>query len=732
MRRRAFLLGAGAVAGGLVVGYRGWAGSFERQAASLTSASEGPLLAGWIKIAPDDSVTVYIPHIDMGQGTHVALAMLAAEELDADWSKVRTERAPGERAFANRFLARGWILGDRRFPLVDGVVGAVFDEAARQVNLQITGGSTAVRFTGRFGMRQAGATARAMLVAAAAERFGVSPGSLGVRDGVVRHEGTGRSASFGELAAAAARQRAPAEPPLKERAQWRIAGTSPLRRDIAPRTDGSFQYGIDFTLPGMLHAAVASAPVHGGRLVSVDPEPARSMPGVSAVVTTDRAVAVVAPGWWQAREALAMLDPVFSQPELAVHDRATLHAEQERALDSGEAEALVDEGDAVRALAGAPASRRIEAAYRVPWLHHGAMEPINVTAQFADGRLTVWAGEQDALGAKAQLVALSGLGWNDVTVHGLAAGGSFGRRIPESADYMEHVFPLARAAAPHPVKLILHREEEFSQGAYRPALASRLAAALGPGGAPVAWDQRFLAGPTRNEAFHLPYAVEHISIHSVPFATHLRTGTWRAVAHTQHAFWTESFIDELAHAADRDPYEYRRALLSHRPRWQRVLDRAAEASGWAQPSVPGRGRGIAIAEAYGSIAAHVVEVAMQDGLPKVERVTAVVDCGAVIDPDTARQQIEGSVIMGLSAAMREEITIEDGAVVQQSFYDYPIFTLADTPPIDVHILEGEGPWGGLGEPGLPPAAPALANAIFAATGKRVRTLPVLNALRPQV
>ena len=728
MRRRTFLLGAGAVAGGLVVGYRGWAGSFERHAASLTSDMEGPLLAGWIKIAPDDTVTVYIPHVDMGQGTHAALAMLAAEELDADWSRVRTVRAPGERAFANRFLARGWILGDRRFPLVDGLVRAAFHEAARQINLQITGGSTAVRFTGRFGMRHAGATARAMLVAAAAARFEVAPGSLTVREGVVLHEATGRSARFGELAEAAARQRPPAEPRLKERAEWRIAGTSPLRPDIPPKTDGSFGYGIDFTLPEMLHAAVMSAPVHGGRLVSVDPAPARARSGVAGVVTTDRAVAVFAQSWWQARAALDVLDPVFSAPELAVSDRQYLWAAQNGALDAGEAEALVEEGDAAQALADAPAARRIEAVYRVPWLHHGAMEPVNVTAQLAEGRLTVWAGEQDALGTKAQMVALSGLAWSDVTVHGLAAGGSFGRRIPDSADYMEHVMPLARAASPRPVKLILHREEEFSQGAYRPALASRLVAALGPDGMPVAWDQRFLAAPTRNEAFRIPYGIPNQSIRAIPFTTHLRTGTWRAVAHTQHVFWTESFVDELAHAAGRDPYQYRRTLLSALPRWQRVLDRAAQAGGWAEPSPPGRGKGIAIAEAYGSIAAHVVEVVVEAGLPKIARVVAVVDCGTVIDPDTARQQVEGSVVMGLSAAMREEITLEGGAVAEQSFRDYPIFMLADTPEIEVHLLESEGPWGGLGEPGLPPAAPALANAVFAATGRRIRILPVLAAL----
>ena len=368
----------------------------------------------------------------------------------------------------------------------------------------------------------------------------------------------------------------------------------------------------------------------------------------------------------------------------------------------------------------------VEATYRTPWLHHGAMEPINVTAQFADGRLTVWAGEQDALGTKAQLMELSGLGADDVEFHGLAAGGAFGRRIPPSADYMEHVVALARAASPRPVKLILHREEEFTQGAYRPALATRISALLGEDGSADRLVADLPLGPTRNEGFALPYRIPNQSLRSVAFATHLRTGTWRAVAHTQHAFWTESFIDELAHAAGRDPYEYRRALLPEGSRERRVLDAAAELAGWDEPLGQGMGRGIAIAESYGTVAAHVVEVAMEDGLPKVRRVSAAVDCGTVIHPDTARQQVEGAIVMGLSAAMREEITLANGVVTEQGFNDYPIFTMADTPRIDITFLKSDGPWGGLGEPGLPPAAPALVNAVFAATGERHRTLPIVR------
>jgi isoquinoline 1-oxidoreductase beta subunit len=729
MRRRTFLFGAAAVTGGLVVGYRAWSASYDRAARAEVEGEGEHLIAGWLKIAKDDTVTVYVPHIDMGQGTHTALALLAAEELDADWSTVRTERAPGEKTFANQFLARGWILEDRRFPLVDGAVDMAFEEISRVINLQITGGSTAVRMTGRFGMRQVGAAARAMLVAAAADRWNVSPSALTVRDGIVSDPASGRTARFGELAEAAAQQSAPAQPTLKSRAEWRLAGTSPGRLDIPAKTNGSFVYGIDFSLPGMLHAAVKSAPVHGGKLVNVDLSPAENAPGVMQALRLDRAVAVIAQSWWQARQALDLLAPEYSDGGATIRNTAELEPTQDRALAGSGWSSLVSEGDAGAAIDGAPAARRVEAVYRVPYLHHAAIEPVNLTARFAEGRLEVWGGEQDALGTKARLVELSGLSSRDVTFHGLAAGGSFGRRVPPSADYLEHVVALAFAASPRPVKLILPREEEFAQGSYRPALATKLAGAIGEDGFPVAWSQHLLAGPTRNEGFALPYRVANQSIRSTDFSTHVRTGTWRAVAHTQHAFWTESFIDELAHLAAADPFEYRRALLTAGSRERTVLEMAAAKAGWGSPLQTGRARGIALAESYGTIVAHVVEASLgEDGTPRVHRVVAALDCGTVVHPDTARQQVEGAIVMGLGAALREEITIENGAVVQANFHDYPIFTLTETPEIEVHFVESEVAWGGLGEPGLPPVAPALCNALFVLTGKRIRALPVMKAL----
>lgn len=729
MRRRTFLFGSAAAAGGLVLGYRAWAASYERAAVGQVQGEGEHLLAGWLKISTDDTVTVYVPHIDMGQGTHTALAMLAAEELDADWSKVRAERAPGEKTFANQFLARGWIIEDRKFPLVDGAVDMAFEEVARFIDLQITGGSTAVRMTGRFGMRRVGAAARAMLVGAAASRWNVPPAQIVVRDSIVTDPGSGRRARFGELAEAAARLPVPHGVPLKQPGVWRIAGTSPGRLDIPAKTDGSFGYGIDLRLPDMLHAALRSAPVHGGRLVDVDLAPARAMPGVLDALRLDNAVAVIAASWWQARRAVDVLAPLFSDGGAKVLDEVALHGAQDQALVLPDGRGMVEIGDAVEAFEATAETHRIAATYRVPYLHHATMEPINITAQFAEGRLTVWGGEQDALGTKARLIELSGLSPNAVTFHGLAAGGAFGRRTPVSADYLDHIVPLARAASPRPVKLILSREEEFTHGAYRPALATVMKASLAPDGRPTAWLQTFLAGPTRNEGFALPYAIANQLIRAIDFATHVRTGTWRAVAHTQHAFWMESFVDELAHAAGQDPFEYRRSLLPEGSRERKVLEKAAEKAGWGAPLPAGHGRGIALAESYGTIAAEVVEVSLgPDGMPHVHRVVAAVDCGTVIHPDTARAQVEGAVLMGLGAALFEEISLEGGAVAETNFPDYPMMTMAEAPVIDVHFVPSDGAWGGLGEPGLPPAAPALCNAFFAAGGKRVRSLPIRRTI----
>ncbi len=735
MKRRTFLIGSLAAAGGLALGYRAWSRSFEAQAVHLVAQDGESLLGGWIKIGADDLVTVYIPHVDMGQGTHTALAMMAAEELDADFSRVRAERAPAEKAFANRFLGEGWVLHRWNIPhVLDEGIDVAFAEAARLFNLQVTGGSTAVRFTGQFGMRIIGAAARAMLVEAAARRWGVGAEHLAAADGIVTHAARGRRARYGDLAADAARLSVPASPRLKPRRDFKIIGTSPPRFDVRAKVQGAAGYGIDLRLPGMLYAAVQAAPVHGGGLLALDPAPALAIPGVERVVSLKHAAAVVARSYWQAQRALAALAAAFSEAGNAGVSSSSLGAAHDRALATDRGRRMQSAGNAEASLGSAPAGRRVDATYRVPFLHHAAMEPINATAQYENGKLTVWAGEQDGLGSKASLARWIGLSAADVTLIPLPVGGAFGRRAAASAAYLEQAARIAMALSPRPVQMIWSREEDFTQGTYRPALTTRLRGALAADGRPLAWSQVYTDNPgvrDHSAAYAVPYAIPNLSIRSVSLPTHVRVGIWRSVAHSQHGFWTETFIDELAHAAGQDPFHYRRDLLPAGSRHRRVLETAAGRAGWGEPLSSGVGRGIALVESFGTVVAHVIEASLgADGIPHVHRVTAAVDCGQVCHPDTATAQVEGAIVMGLSAAIAEAITLEGGMVAQRNFPDYPILTLAQTPPrIDVHFLASDGPWGGLGEPGLPPVAPALGNALFAATGRRLRTLPFVNALR---
>lgn len=482
MKRRTFLLGGAALAGGgLVIGYRAWSNGFRAEAAALTTGDGGKLIAGWVKIGSDDTVTVYVPHVDMGQGTHTALAMMLAEELDADWSKVRAERAPGEKAFANRFLAQGWVLQGWKVPrLLDAPVQATFTEAARFINLQITGGSTAVRFTGQGGLRIVGAAARSMLLQAAANRWQVGTDELATAGGVVAHAKSGRSARYGELAAEAAALPVPTHPPLKPRETYRLVGTSVPRLDIPAKVSGTPLYAIDVRLPQMRYAAVMAPPVHGGKLASVDPAPARAVKGVEQVLAHEDGIGVIATRWWQAQKGLAALKPVFTDGGRGDVSSASLAAAQEQALAIGEGKSMHSAGDAEAALRQAGV-RVVEATYHVPFLHHATMEPINATAQLKDGHLTVWSGEQDALGAKMKLARIAGLDPGQVTLHALPVGGSFGRRVAVTSRHLDQVVRLARAGWPA-ARLVagLHRDARHQRG-LPPALPHRQP--VDPGGA---------------------------------------------------------------------------------------------------------------------------------------------------------------------------------------------------------------------------------------------------------
>jgi len=729
MKRRGFLMVSSAALGGLAVSYATIGSSATPAAAD---ADDGVVLGGWVRIAPDDTVTVYVPHVDMGQGVHTALAMLLAEELDADWNHVRAEQAPADKAFANRFLAEGWILQDRELPtLLDGLVDTMFGLASRTMNLQLTGGSTAVRFTGQVGMRTIGAGARSLLLNAAAARWQVPVGELTAERSVVVHAASGRRARYGELAADAAQLSMPATPALKAASDFKLIGTSPPRSDIPAKVRGAAPYDIDLQLPGMLVATVRAAPVHGERLQSVDAAPAMAVRGVKRVIPLADAVAVVADGYWAARRGADALAPVFADGGQRDVDSEAIFRQHELALNEGKSKAAVERGNAKAQFDRAAKDRVVHALYRVPFLHHAAMQPISGCARFHEGRLTVWAGQQDPLGSKAALMKMAGLPADKVELVALPVGGAFGRRgrstpTGDAMDHLSQLVHIAREMAPAPVKLIWSREEDFTRGVYRPAVASELSAVLGRDGMPQAWRQRFVFHASESDAFGLLYDIPHQSIRSVDSPVHVRTGSWRAVNHTQHGFFTECFIDELARAAWRDPVQYRRELLPANSRARRVLDEAARAADWSRSPSAGMARGVALTESHGSMVAQVAEVTLgSDGRPRVQRIVAAVDCGPRVHADTARQQIEGGILMGLSAALYEHIDIAHGAVVQKNFGDYRMMTLAATPQIDVHFVDGGGAWGGLGEPGVPGAAPAVANAFAALTGKRSRSLPLL-------
>ena len=722
--RRALLGAGGLVGGGLVLGVGVVAFAPDRLTLLPPAQPDHHWLTAWLKIAGDGTVTVVVPHCDMGQGAQTALAMMAAEELDADWSRVVIEEAPAEDAYANAHIIRAFLPGE-----VPAWASRGFDwttyKLAQAVGLQVTGGSASVRSTGRFGMQVAGAAARTMLLQAAAQRWSVPLDQLEVSQSQVVHAATSRSAHFGELAAEAAQSPVPASPVLKSRKQWRLLGTSPQRRDIVAKTDGSLRYGIDVQLPGLLHASVRAAPVQGSTLLSVDEAPARAMPGVQAVIKLPDAVAVVASSWWQAEQAIRKLQPQFSSTSHDGHDSAAWFAAIEASLS--DASGVQHHGDVDAALN--TAAQRLDVRYQLPLLAHAALEPLNATVRHAEGRCEVWAGTQDPLAARKVAAAAAGLSTADVTLHNLPLGGSFGRRLPGSFDYIDQATRIAKAMSPSPVKLLWSRSEDLQHDYYRPAMVAKLQGSVDATGKLTAWRARYNGGGEAAAGVP-PYQVDALDLRSSKPEAPVREGSWRSVGFSQQCFVIESFIDELAQAAQQDPLAFRLAALHHAPRHRAVLQAAAQRAQWGEPLPAGQGRGIALVEAFGSLCAQVAQVQiLADGTIRVLRLVAAVDCGPVIHPDAALAQVQGGMLFGMSAALQGEITLAGGRVQQTGFGDYPQLRIDAAPQVDVEFLVSDAPLGGLGEPGVPPVAPALANAIYAATGKRLRQLPLQRALR---
>jgi isoquinoline 1-oxidoreductase beta subunit len=715
LSRRAIVFSGLSATGALVIGLPMTAEAAMQPPVMADGTNPAKELTAFLIIEPDNTVTVRVPHQEMGQGTSTALAMLVAEELECDWAKVRVEYASANR----NGRADGKLYGRMQ-----------------------TVGSSGLR-TSVTMMQQAGASARERLKLAAAERWKIDPADCIVSAGKCLHKASNRSLDYGALAAAAASVQMPAEPAIKTPDQYRLVGKWTPRLDTPAKLDGSAKFGLDAQVPGMVYAAVWSAPVYGGALKSVDETALKDIRGIIGVVKLKDAVVVVADRYWRAKKGLDGLKIEWDAAGYGAVDSDGLNQAYREALDRPMASAET-KGDAAAALA-APGAKLVEAVYEAPFLSHSAMEPLNCTVALGPDRADVWISTQAPMAVLQQTAKETGLPAEKVYVHNAYVGGGFGRRGGAHDELLQAIAVAKQVGKP--VKLIWSREQDIRRDRFRPQAAVRLRAALGGDGKPQALQARIAVGsllrggngPQEVQASE-PMATECIQNSFYAFTardvgvllknSHVPVSFWRGVGSSQNGFFMESFMDELAHAAGQDPYQYRRALLTDRPDALGVIDALAKHSDWGQPLPKGRGRGIAILEAYGSVSGQVVEVTVsQDGKLKVDRVTCVLDPYHVANPNTVAQQMEGAVIMGMTAALWGEITIKNGAPVESNFHNYRMARMTETPArIDVHLVPSGGPkWGGVGEPGLGPFAPALANAVFAATGKRVRRLPLKHA-----
>lgn len=724
MNRRRFLLAGTVVGGGAIFGYAATRPSRHRRANTELVQDEERYITSFIKIRPDNQITIYVPHSEMGQGIHTALSMMAADELDADWEAVNIEQAPAIDLFANGDLVKGFAAEFGVPNFLMGLVNVSAFAVAEIGNLQTTGGSSSVRYTGEFAMRTAGAAAREMLMETAAARWDVPVEELTTELSHVRHNASGRSFSYGELAAQAAVLEPPENPRLKDRSQFNIMGKAISRNDIPAKVDGSAMYGLDAHSDDMLYAAIRLAPVFGARLVSVDAGEALSRRGVHRVIELEDSVAVVADNYWRASQALALVKAEWETSENDAVSSADIAARFNTALAESNGSKDKETGDTEAAFAAA--ADVIEAGYSVPYLAHAPMEPMNCTVHIQGDKADMWTSTQDALGMKGRVARIAGLAEEDVTFHQTYCGGGFGRRLPFNWNMIDHATLIAEQFDV-PVKTIFSREEDMRQDYYRPAVKNNFMAALDAGNKVTAWHSRFTGPIQVPGAAHIPYAIENQSIRVVDGDTHVPVAAWRSVDHSQQTFFIESFIDEIAHRAGRNPYQMRMELLRQHPRHRKVLEVAAEAAGYGRNLPAGHALGIAVQESFGSIVAEVAEVSMDaDNRPLVHKVTCAIDCGWAVNPDTVEAQIESGIIFGLTAAMYGEITIENGRVKQGNFPDYEMVRMATAPEIEVHIIESGEELGGLGEPATPPIAAAVTNAIYILTGERVRELPIKN------
>ncbi len=716
INRRQFMIRTGAVGGAFVLGFY----LPPRRTKAATIAGEpwisptqgGDEVNAWLIIGSDDTVTVRVAQSEMGEGVFTSMPMLVAEELECDWTKVRAEYAS-----ANRSLREN-----------------------RVYQRMATGGSRAVRASREY-LQQAGASARARLIAAAAQQWRVPVSECRAENGMVIHQASSRKVNYGAVAAAAAKVKLDAEPAIKTPNQFKLLGTSQRRLDVPLKVNGTATFGIDVRLPDMLYAAVMTCPVFGGMLKRYDFDAIKNMPGVRNAVEIPNGIAVVADSFWRAKTALEVMPVEWDFGEHANTSSAAFQQTFRAALDKpGVVPEKGEKGDALGTIKGA--AKVVEADYEAPYLAHATMEPMNCTAHVTPERVEVWVGTQTPEGALAAAAEIAGVAPEKVYVYNCFLGGGFGRRL--YSDDVKQAVAIANAVG-KPVKMIWTREEDMRHDYYRPMAAIRFRAALDANGVPIAFFNRsvthsILSGIRPDDVkggidrtsveglANMPYAFAQHRIEHLIQNTHVPVAFWRSVGSSQNAFALESFLDELAHAGGKDPVELRRQLLKGRSDWLHVLDTVAQKAHWGKTMPQGMAQGVAIHESFGSVVGQVAEVSVSKrGEVRVERVVCAVDCGHVVNPLTVAEQMESGVVYGLTAALYGQITIEKGRVTEGNFDDYPMLRIDAMPEVETHLaLTGGDKWGGIGEPGVPPIAPAVCNAIFKITGKRIRSLPLKN------
>ena len=739
--RRRFLLTGAVVGGGLLVGF----GLFKPRDLlgdpALLPIDPGEVaLNAWLKIAENGIVTVAVPRAEMGQGVYTALPMLVAEELDVPWSMVEVEQAPIDSVYGNIVMMidgapfdhkdEAWLPSSARWSM--GRLGEI-------LGIQATGGSTSVR-DAWLPMRTAGAAARDMLVRAAAARFGAHPNDLDASDGVITHAESGRSLSYGALAGEAARLEPAGNIKFKSTEAYRYLGKPVPRTDVPAKATGAAAFGIDVRIDGMLYAAIKAAPVIGGSLMTVDAAKIKSMQGVEAVVELQDAVAVVADSYWHAQTALNKTEIEFAPGVNADVSSADIFLTLTEALDDGDFFTYENRGDAEEALKGVDA---IAAEYRAPLLAHACMEPMNCTVRIDGDHAEIWCGNQAPDILRMRAADALDVPAAHVTIHTPLLGGGFGRR--GETDFMLRAISVAQAMPGRAIQLIYSREEDIQHDTYRPPAIARFKARLDDSGRIAAWHNQIASpsvlqavlgrtfpklptgGPDRTNvdgAAFLAYDIPHSRVEHAAVDVPVPIGFWRSVGHSFNAFFTECFMDELAHAAEVDPIDFRLAHLGSSPRETRVLELLREFGGWDTPPPAGRALGMAFHESFNSIVGQIAEVGIENGHVRVHRVVCVIDCGQVVNPEIVIMQMESGIVFGLTAALYGDVQVEGGRIMQWNFPDYRMLALKDMPRIETHVIESGAEPGGVGEPGTPPIAPAVANAVSSLTGTRIRSLPI--------